>query len=436
MRRIGRFLPLIVLLAFVGGAIVYSESLKTRVQIGKAAPAFELPTLDGGTVRLSDFRGKPVYINFWAAWCEPCVEELPAHDEFYRRYHDRIAYLAVNERETTARIERHLREIEEKGLTMTMPILLDRQGRVGEAYRLGGMPETWLVDPDGIARYQWIGVSTFEQLQAGYFLATGQNIDAVDGGPFYAGGARAVLAVPGDEGLAYVYVGGTGGLARYDVRSGGAALSDYAWESREGETVLALARRGGPAGAAKADFFVITDAGWNGLPAAPTSLAEDAAGHALAWVPGHGLFARAAGGTWEPVATELSPQMPWAHLDPDPFVPGRWLMATSSGLLESRDGGRTWRATNVAMRTYAVRHDPTAAGRVFLATDTGVWLSTDAGRTAKRIPGSPQRVLAALDLAVAGDGTTWLAAVAPNGDVYVSSGTASRWRLVVPFRDW
>src|SRR5690606_41929077 len=77
--------------------------------------SFELPALDGGMVRLDDFRGRPVVINFWAAWCPPCLEEMPAHDEFYRRYGDRIVYLAVNQRETVARIQRHLDEVKEAG---------------------------------------------------------------------------------------------------------------------------------------------------------------------------------------------------------------------------------------------------------------------------------------------------------------------------------
>lgn len=440
MKRIARLLPLIVLLFFVAAAIIYSESLKTRVQVGAAAPAFELPALDGGTVRLEDFRGQPVYVNFWAAWCEPCLEELPAHDEFYRRYGDRVAYLAVNERETVARIERHLRDVEELGLTMTLPILLDRRGTVGEAYRLGGMPETWLIDADGIARHQWVGVSTFEQLQAGYYIATGQNIDALDGGPFYKGGARAVLLGVDEDGrLTDVFVGGEGGLARYDVRRGGAALADYVWEAAVGETVLAVKRTGAAASgaftAADGDSVVVTEDGFPGLPAAPTSVAQDTGGYALAWVPGHGLYGREPGGGWRLVPTDLVPQMPWADLDPDPFAPGRWLMATGAGLLESRDDGRTWRATNVTVRTYAVRHDPTTPGRVFVATDTGVWISDDGGRTATRIPGSPQRVLAALDLAVTSDGATWLAAAAPNGDVYVSAGAGDRWRLIIPYRD-
>lgn len=441
MRRVGRYLPLIVLLIFVGAALIYSESLKARVQVGAAVPTFELPTLDGGTISFEDYRGEPVLINFWAAWCPPCLEEMPAHDEFYRRYGDRIAYLAINERETEARIHRHLNEVAEQGLTMTLPILLDRRGSVGETFKLGGMPETWVIDPDGIARRHWVGPVTFEQLQAGYFEATGELIDAADGGPFSTQHvARAVLAVPGvNGGLNDVYVGGEGGLVRYDVRSGGAAPSDFEREDIDGDTVYAL-QRAGTVRINGAEFDTmrpqaVTNRGVAGLPAAPVALAEDASGRVLAWVPGHGLYANEAGDWWHAVPTDLPVQMAWAGLDADPFTPDRWLLANAAGLLESRDGGRTWRAAGVTVRSYAVRHDPTEPRRVYMATDTGVWLSEDGGRTAVRIPGSPQRVLAALDVVRAADGTLMLTAVAPNGDVYVSTGTGERWNLIIPRRD-
>lgn len=442
MKRIGRYVPLVVLLVFVGGALLYSESLKARVQVGAAVPSFELPALDGGMVRLDDFRGRPVVINFWAAWCPPCLEEMPAHDEFYRRYGDRIAYLAVNERETVARIQRHLDEVDQAGLTMSLPILLDRRGAVGETFRLGGMPETWVIDADGVARRHWIGPVTFEQLQAGYWEATGRFIDERDGGPFHGrGAARAVLAVPGPDGRpAKIYIGGEGGLARYDLVNGGAAAADFVWEAADGEAITALSRSvssrspGEPAG--EAAPVVVTDRGFSGLPGAPVALAADGSGRELAWVPFHGLYERDAGQDgWRAVPADLPAQMTWAGLDADPFAPGHWLLAGGAGLLESRDGGRTWRSTGVTVRSFAVRHDPLTPRRVYVATDTGIWLSEDGGRTARRLPGSPQRTLAALDAVPVPGGGVLLTAAAPNGDVYISTDAGASWRLAIPRRD-
>src|SRR5690625_2688358 len=142
--------------------------------------------------------------------------------------------------------------------------------------RLGGVPETWVIEAGGVARRHWVGTTTFEQLQAGYREATGEPIDARDGGPFdREGAARAVLGVSGSNGaLGDVYVGGDGGLARYDVREGGAAASDF--ESVNGETVLILARHN--AEDVSSEPLIVTERGLPGLPAAPISKATDDSG--------------------------------------------------------------------------------------------------------------------------------------------------------------
>src|SRR5690606_40924461 len=107
---------------------------------------------------------------------------------------------------------------------------------------------------------------------------------------------RAVRAVAGaGGGPARVYIGGEGGLARYDLAEGGAHAPDFVWEAVDGETVTALARLPGGAAAPGTDaaagddaLLVVTDKGLEGLPAAPVALAQDASGTVLAWVPWQG----------------------------------------------------------------------------------------------------------------------------------------------------
>lgn len=442
-----RLVPFVVLLLFAAGAIIYSESLKTRAQVGAAIPAFELVDLDGGSWRVSRSVAAPLVINFWASWCEPCLLEMPAHDAFYRRYGDRIGYVGINEREPPVRIREHLEKEAAKGIEFTFPILLDRDGSVGEAFRLGGMPETWFVDAQGVARFHWLGPVTFEMLQTAYWQATGTSIDAVDGGPFHTSGtARAVLI---GERPDVVYVGGSGGLARYELADGGAEAREFTWQPIDGEIVQVLVRGDGGRPVA------VTERGLPGLPAAPMAVATGH-GYRLAWVSGYGLYrapgtglesvpasATAAGASllalgdetaasrWEPVEPGVSASDRVVALAADPSVPDRWLAATAAGLLESRDGGATWRALDVEPRVYAVAFDPVTPRRVYFATDTGIWVSDDGGRRPVRMVSSPQRVLVALDAVALSDGAVWLVAAAPNGDLY-GSRDGRAWSLLVP----
>lgn len=441
MKRVSRWAPLIILLIFIGAAIIYSESLKTRIAVGAPAPEFHLPLFDGGTVSSKQFLGKPVFVNFWAAWCPPCLEEMPAHDEFYKRYADRIGYVAVNERETVSRIERHLREVAEMGLTMDLPIALDRRGTVGEAYRIGGMPETWLIDGDGIARQHWIGPVTFEQMADAYKAATGVAIDLADGGPFH--GTTDVKTVWATSDLQQVYIGGKGGLARYPLTDGGAVADEFEWIGVAGADVFVLLSATGnerddnvAADGKHDEFIVVTDGSVSGLPADPSDVGVDGNGRYLAWVPGHGLFETMGdvfNGPWQPLPSDLPKEMPWAALAASPFTKDHWVAATAAGLYESRDGGSTWRALSLQRRSFAAAFDPDVPRRLYVATFDGVWVSDDDGRTNKRLPAAPQRTIAALHALPFDDGTVVVAA-APNGDVYIGRSGGERWQAAVPAR--
>ena len=111
------------------------------------APDFTLPDLERGKVSLKDFRGKLLMLNFWASWCVPCREEMPAMERLYQRYKDRgFVILGVNIKDDKKSAISFVRE-----LKITFPIGFDPNGEVGLLYGAWGLPATYLIDTKGIA---------------------------------------------------------------------------------------------------------------------------------------------------------------------------------------------------------------------------------------------------------------------------------------------
>jgi peroxiredoxin len=123
---------------------------------GSVAPDFAIRTLDGQTVRLSDFRGRPVVVNFWATWCGPCEAEMP----LLQKMHDTekeagVVLLAVDVQEMPSIVQRY---VERKKLTF--PILLDQSGDVAAQYRVRAYPTTFFIDAEGVVRSWQVGALT------------------------------------------------------------------------------------------------------------------------------------------------------------------------------------------------------------------------------------------------------------------------------------
>ena len=136
--------------------IVWLQSSKYEpLTVGKPAPDFLLPNLDDKTVKLSDYRGKVIFLNFWATWCKPCREEMPSMEVMHKSFEkDGLVVLAVSiDRVTTKKdIPPFI-----KSMNLTFPVLVDSWGQTDKRYKLMGVPETYIIDQDGILREKVIG---------------------------------------------------------------------------------------------------------------------------------------------------------------------------------------------------------------------------------------------------------------------------------------
>ena len=126
-----------------------ATSLASSGLEGQVAPDFALKSSTGENLRLSEYRGDVVMINFWATWCGPCRQEMPLLDELYTRY-ERVGFslLGVNIDDDSRRA---MQMIEDLGVSF--PVLFDARKEVSELYEVEAMPVTVLVDREGNVRY-------------------------------------------------------------------------------------------------------------------------------------------------------------------------------------------------------------------------------------------------------------------------------------------
>jgi cytochrome c biogenesis protein CcmG, thiol:disulfide interchange protein DsbE len=140
----------VVALAAVGallGLLVWKLThQKHAPKVGAVAPAFSAKRLDGaGTLDLASLRGKPVVLNFWASWCDPCKAEAPALEQAWNKYKRQgVVFLGIDYNDPVGDARRFL---EHHGVTYTT--LLDGSGMIGDRYGLSGVPETYFIDRRG-----------------------------------------------------------------------------------------------------------------------------------------------------------------------------------------------------------------------------------------------------------------------------------------------
>ena len=147
------------LLLFKGEATKESSSQSSSV-IKEAAPNFTLELLAGKSFQLSDYKGKPVLINFFASWCLPCREEMPAIEKIVQEYQPKgVVFLGISTDDTEANAKDFV-----KKYGITFPVGVDKTTSIQKSYGLYGIPTTYFIDKQGIVNYFHSGAVTEELL--------------------------------------------------------------------------------------------------------------------------------------------------------------------------------------------------------------------------------------------------------------------------------
>jgi peroxiredoxin len=128
---------------------------QTSTATALLVPDFTLDDVNGNAISLENLRGKVVMINFWATWCPPCVEELPAMQNLKESWSDRpFEILAINMGESASVIRSFMARL---GLDITFPLLVDPQTVVAKQYQVTSLPATLLVDRKGMFAFGGVG---------------------------------------------------------------------------------------------------------------------------------------------------------------------------------------------------------------------------------------------------------------------------------------
>jgi peroxiredoxin len=142
-------------------SVLLEESAGGPLNVGDVAPDFSYTLPDGSSQSLSDLRGQKVMVNFWATWCPPCMAEMPDIQQAYDQYHDEgFMVLAVNRNEELGRIGTFAQE-----MGLTIPLIADPAGNIGDAYGARNLPTTYFINTDGTVDFRQQGIMTLEFIE-------------------------------------------------------------------------------------------------------------------------------------------------------------------------------------------------------------------------------------------------------------------------------
>ena len=150
-------ITLLIFLKLKESALLTSDAVKSEV--GKPAPDFTFPGLDGKMISLSDYSGKVVLVNIWATWCRPCIDEMPSMEKLYQEFNqDDFEILAVSiDALGTEVVEPFMQKY-----NLTFPALLDPEGTIKPIYQVTGVPESLIIDRRGVLAKKIIGAAHWD----------------------------------------------------------------------------------------------------------------------------------------------------------------------------------------------------------------------------------------------------------------------------------
>lgn len=141
-----------------------------------AAPDFTVFDQEGNEVKLSDYFGKPIILNFWATWCYYCKEEMPDFNQAYQKYPD-VQFLMVNATDGQKETEQIAKDyVAEQGFDF--PVLFDKEQQAVSAYYISGLPATFFIDKNGNLATYATGMLDAESLEKGIQLITDETKDS------------------------------------------------------------------------------------------------------------------------------------------------------------------------------------------------------------------------------------------------------------------
>jgi thiol-disulfide isomerase/thioredoxin len=146
------------------------NSPQTEVSEGLMAPALEIrDAVTGQIVNIEQYKGKVLFVNFWATWCPPCREEIPSIETLHRELSGdgRFALITILYKDTPKAAYDYM-----KANGYTFPVYADRDGTSSSRYKVTGVPETYLVDKKGILRKKVIGALDWNVADARAFINT------------------------------------------------------------------------------------------------------------------------------------------------------------------------------------------------------------------------------------------------------------------------